>query len=93
MFHPNYIAPSKLVTNADILKLFQLVEKHGGVLRFVGGAVRDAIAGFERSDIDLVTDMSPSEFSYAGHTVRRKSSPKHCAQNSAHPPPFISSSF
>ena len=39
MFHPEYINPSKLVTNADILKLFELVEKHGGVLRFVGGAV------------------------------------------------------
>ncbi len=63
MFHPEYINPSKLITNADILKLFELVEKHGGVLRFVGGAVRDAIAGFERSDVDLVTDMSPSEFS------------------------------
>ena len=63
MFHPEYINPSKLVTNEDILKLFDLVEKHGGVLRFVGGAVRDAIAGFERSDIDLVTDMSPAEFS------------------------------
>ena len=63
MFHPEYIDPKKLITNGDILKLFQLVEKHGGVLRFVGGAVRDAIAGIERSDIDLVTDMSPAEFS------------------------------
>ena len=43
--------------------VFKLVEKHGGVLRFVGGAVRDAIAGFERAKIDLVTDLSPSEFS------------------------------
>ncbi len=63
MFHPEYINPAKLITNTDILKLFELVEKHGGVLRFVGGAVRDAIAGIERSDIDLVTDMSPAEFS------------------------------
>ena len=63
MFHPEYINPSKLITNEDILKLFKLVEKHGGVLRLVGGAVRDAIAGFERSNIDLVTDLSPSEFS------------------------------
>ncbi len=63
MFHPEYIDPKKLITNDDILKLFQLVEKHGGVLRFVGGAVRDAIAGIDRSDIDLVTDMSPAEFS------------------------------
>ena len=63
MFHPEYITPDKLITNEDILKLFSLVEKHGGVLRFVGGAVRDAIAGFKRSNIDLVTDLSPSEFS------------------------------
>lgn len=32
-------------------------------MRFVGGAVRDAIAGLDRTDIDMVTDMSPSEFS------------------------------
>lgn len=63
MFHPEYIAPNKLINNEDIVKLFKIVEKHGGVLRFVGGAVRDAIAGFERKDIDLVTDLSPSEFS------------------------------
>lgn len=63
MFHPEYINPKKLIVNNDILRLFQMVEKHGGVLRFVGGAVRDAIAGFSRSNIDLVTDMSPSEFS------------------------------
>ena len=64
MFHPDYITPQKLInSNNDILQLFKLVEKHGGVLRFVGGAVRDAIAGFNRKDIDLVTDLSPSEFS------------------------------
>lgn len=63
MFHPEYISPTQLFINDDLLLLFKLVEKHGGVLRFVGGAVRDAIAGYKRSDIDLVTDMSPSEFS------------------------------
>ena len=63
MFHPEYINPKKLINNKDILKLFKLVEKHGGRLRFVGGAVRDAITGFSRSNIDLVTDLSPSEFS------------------------------
>ena len=63
MFHQEYINPNKLNMNEDILKLFKLVEKHGGVLRFVGGAVRDAIAGFDRANIDLVTDLSPSEFS------------------------------
>ncbi len=64
MFHAEYLDPKKLINdNKDILQLFNLVEKHGGVLRFVGGAVRDAIAGFDRKDIDLVTDLSPSEFS------------------------------
>lgn len=63
MFHAEYIDPKQLIVNEDILLLFKLVEKHGGVLRFVGGAVRDAIAGYEHADIDLVTDMSPSEFS------------------------------
>lgn len=63
MFHPEYINPKVLINNDDILQLFSLVEKHGGVLRFVGGAVRDGIAGITRSDIDLVTDMSPAEFS------------------------------
>ncbi len=63
MFHPEYIDPKKLITNDDIYCLFKLVEKHGGILRFVGGAVRDAITGYPRQDIDLVTDMSPAEFS------------------------------
>ena len=63
MFHPEYIDPKKLINNDDILLLFKTVEKHGGILRFVGGTVRDAIAGFPRADIDLVTDLSPSEFS------------------------------
>ena len=40
MFHPDYINPKKLINNDDILQLFKLVEKHGGVLRFVGGAGR-----------------------------------------------------
>lgn len=63
MFYAEYINPKQLINNEDILLLFKLVEKHGGVLRFVGGAVRDAIAGYKHADIDLVTDMSPSEFS------------------------------
>ena len=32
MFHPEYIAPQKLINgNKDIIQLFKLVEKHGGV--------------------------------------------------------------
>ena len=30
MFHPDYINPKKLIVNEDILKLFKIVEKHGG---------------------------------------------------------------
>ncbi len=63
MFHPNYIDPKKLASDSNILELFNLVEKHGGILRFVGGFVRDTVAGYKHRDIDLVTDMSPSEFS------------------------------
>ena len=65
MFHPEYIAPKKLISNSHILELFKAIEKHGGCLRFVGGFVRDTIAGYPHTDIDLVTDMSPSEFSDA----------------------------
>ena len=64
MFHPEYIAPQKLINNNDILQLFQMVEKHGGVLRFVGGAVRDAIAGFNRQDIDDYHIVYHLEISY-----------------------------
>ena len=62
MFYPEFIDAKKLIVNDDILQLFKLVEKHGGVLRFVGGFVRDTIAGYKHTDIDLVTDLSPAEF-------------------------------
>ena len=62
MFYPDFINPKKLIVNDDILQLFKIIEKHGGVLRFVGGFVRDTIAGYKHVDIDLVTDLSPVEF-------------------------------
>lgn len=62
MFYPEFIDAKKLIVNDDILQLFHIVEKHGGVLRFVGGFVRDTIAGYKHTDIDLVTDLSPAEF-------------------------------
>ena len=61
MIRDNYIDVNQLVTDKKIFKLFRTVENHGGVLRFVGGAVRDTLAGIKNFDIDLATDLSPEE--------------------------------
>ena len=61
MMRDNYIDVSKLTTNKDILELFNVVANSGGVLRFVGGAVRDALKGIKSADLNLVTDLSPEE--------------------------------
>ena len=61
MFKDKYLYINKITTDKAILNLFKIVEKHGGVLRFVGGAVRDALAGLQAFDLDLATDMSPDE--------------------------------
>lgn len=61
MIRDNYLDINKLILNKKILKLFRAVEEHGGVLRFVGGAVRDALAGLKGFDLDLATDLSPEE--------------------------------
>lgn len=61
MIKDNYIDISKIVTDKKVFKLFHAVESHGGVLRFVGGAVRDTLAGIKNFDIDLATDLSPEE--------------------------------
>ena len=61
MFKDNYLDMSKIIKDKAVLQLFEVVERHGGVLRFVGGAVRDALAGLEGFDLDLATDMSPDE--------------------------------
>lgn len=61
MFKDNYLDMDKIITDKAVLKLFEVVENHGGVLRFVGGAVRDALAGLKGFDLDLATDMSPDE--------------------------------
>ena len=61
MFKDKYIDISNLTTNKNVLRLFNIVETHGGILRFVGGAVRDTIAGLKGFDLDLATDLSPDE--------------------------------
>lgn len=61
MIRDNYLNIKTLVKNRKVMRLFKVVAKHGGVLRFVGGAVRDALKGIEGGDIDFATDLSPDE--------------------------------
>ena len=61
MMRDNYIDINKLIKSKNVLNLFNVVENHGGALRFVGGAVRDTLAGLEGFDLDLATDLSPDE--------------------------------
>ncbi len=62
MIKTEYLNTDLLIKDKSILKLFEAVENHGGVLRFVGGAVRDVLAGkTDGFEIDLATDLSPDE--------------------------------
>ncbi len=61
MIRDNYLDINKIIQNKKFLKLFRAVEEHGGALRFVGGAVRDALRGLKSFDLDLATDLSPEE--------------------------------
>ena len=61
MFRPDYLDMSKLMSSTKIARLFNAVEDSGGTIRFVGGAVRDTLAGLSGFDLDLATDLSPDE--------------------------------
>lgn len=61
MIRDNYLDINRLIKNKKILRLFLVVKHHGGVLRFVGGAVRDALKNIEGGDLDFATDLSPDE--------------------------------
>ncbi len=61
MIKTEYLDTAKIIKDPHILKLFRAVAEHGGVLRFVGGAVRDVLAGKEGFELDLATDLSPDE--------------------------------
>ncbi len=61
MIRDNYLDISRLIKNKKVLKLFKIISRHGGVVRFVGGAVRDALKGIDGSDLDFATDLSPDE--------------------------------
>ena len=61
MILDSYFNMDGFFTNKQLLRLFRVVAKHGGAIRFVGGAVRDALAGIDSCDYDLATDLSPDE--------------------------------
>ena len=61
MFKADYLDMSELLKSSKISRLFNAVEDSGGTIRFVGGAVRDTLAGLSGFDIDLATDLSPDE--------------------------------
>lgn len=70
-----YLDMTPIVRSKNILKLFSAVEEHGGTLRFVGGAVRDTLAGLTGFDLDLATDLSPDELVEACQDMRLKTVP------------------
>lgn len=62
MIKTEFLDINRIIKDKSVLKLFQAVTDHGGVLRFVGGAVRDVLAGLEEGfELDLATDLSPDE--------------------------------
>ena len=75
MMKSGYLDMRKIVRSPHIVKLFEAVEEHGGTLRFVGGAVRDTLAGLSGFDLDLATDLSPDELVEACMDFRLKTMP------------------
>ncbi len=69
MIRDNYLDISRITTDPNVLKIFKIVSRHGGAVRFVGGAVRDALAGCSASNLDLSTDLSPDELAEACEDV------------------------
>ena len=61
MIRPEYLNVNNIITDKAILQLFKAVADHGGVLRFVGGSVRDTLAGLKGFELDLATDLTPEE--------------------------------
>ncbi|MBQ8871016.1 MAG: CCA tRNA nucleotidyltransferase [Alphaproteobacteria bacterium] len=76
MIKTEYLNPDLIIKDKSILKLFEAVENNGGVLRFVGGAVRDVLAGkLQGFEIDLATDLSPDELVEACQEANLKTVP------------------
>lgn len=75
MIRDKYLNINKITTDKSILKIFDIVRRHGGSIRFVGGAVRDVIAGKTGFDLDLSTDLSPDELAEACEDANVKTVP------------------
>lgn len=75
MMRSEYLDMTPILRSKNILKLFSAVEEHGGTLRFVGGAVRDTLAGLSGFDLDLATDLTPDELVEACQDFRLKTVP------------------
>ena len=75
MMKSAYLDMRQIVSSPHIIKLFEAVEEHGGILRFVGGAVRDTLAGLSGFDLDLATDLSPDELTEACMDFKLKTMP------------------
>lgn len=75
MIKAEYLDMTKILKSPSVYKLFQAVEEQGGTLRFVGGAIRDTLAGLSGFDLDLATDLSPDELVEACQEHRLKTMP------------------
>ena len=53
------IAPQDWMTAAATVTVMAALNRDGGIARFVGGAVRDALIGRPVTDVDLATDLKP----------------------------------
>lgn len=82
MMRSEFLDINKLTTDADVIRLFKVVENHGGVLRFVGGAVRDALKNIKSYDLNLATDLSPDELAEACSDEGYNTIPMGIKQNS-----------
>ncbi|MBR1904124.1 MAG: CCA tRNA nucleotidyltransferase [Alphaproteobacteria bacterium] len=71
----DYLDTSNLLRTAHIVKLFNAVEDYGGIIRFVGGAVRDTLAGLKDFGLDLATNLSPDELVEACQNYGLKTTP------------------
>ncbi|MDD9362267.1 MAG: CCA tRNA nucleotidyltransferase, partial [Anaplasma sp.] len=50
---------NKLIENAGVQRIIEVLESLNGSVRLVGGCVRDSIIQRETTDIDLATDLLP----------------------------------